>query len=260
MDKRTANGSMNRLIQSQRNTTDNEIGTVYSTTNYDKFKVIGGNRNLSLPHFNRLKKSMSDNYLFTCIIVNERFEVIDGQHRLKAIMELSLPVNYVVCKGYGLQEVHRLNANSKTWSSDDYLAGYCELGYPEYLKYREFKNKYNFGHGECFAMLTGNRHSPKQTVFAMGNFKVKQYSAACKTADWIMLTAPYYKNYKRRSYIYAMITLLQNPNFEITEFIQKLRVQPTALCDCTDVEQYLVLIEEIYNYRRREKVNLRYSN
>jgi hypothetical protein len=28
--------------------------------------------------------------------------------------------------------------------------------------------------------------------------------------------------------------------------------------DCTNTQQYVSLIEEIYNYRRREKVNLRY--
>ena len=54
------------------------------------------------------------------------------------------------------------------------------------------------------------------------------------------------------------MSLFKNPNFEFTEFLQKLKIQPTALQDCTNVTNYKVLIEEIYNYRRREKVNLRY--
>jgi hypothetical protein len=55
-----------------------------------------------------------------------------------------------------------------------------------------------------------------------------------------------------------MYNLLHNPNFEFTELIQKLKIQPTALQHCTDVAQYVALIEEIYNYKRRDKVNLRY--
>jgi hypothetical protein len=149
---------------------------VHTTKDYFLFKSIDGNRNKNLLHINRLKKSMQECYLFTVIIVNEKYEIIDGQHRFDVIEELKLPLNYIICKGYGLNEVHRLNTNSKTWNADDYLEGYCRLGYIDY----------------------------------------------------------------------------------ITELMIKLKSQPTALQDCNDVSSYIALIEEIYNYRRREKVNLRY--
>jgi hypothetical protein len=55
-----------------------------------------------------------------------------------------------------------------------------------------------------------------------------------------------------------MIQLMRKPQFEFTEFIAKLRLQPSALFDCQTTAQYVSLIEEIYNYRRRDKVNLRY--
>ena len=86
---------------------------VHTTEDYFMFKPIDGNRNKNLLHINRLKKSMAENYLFTVIIVNEKYEIIDGQHRFHVIEELKLPLNYIVCKGYALEEVHILNANSK---------------------------------------------------------------------------------------------------------------------------------------------------
>jgi len=55
-----------------------------------------------------------------------------------------------------------------------------------------------------------------------------------------------------------MLGLFKNKNFEFTELVQKLKTQPAAMVDCTNTQQYISLIEEIYNYRRREKVNLRY--
>jgi hypothetical protein len=55
-----------------------------------------------------------------------------------------------------------------------------------------------------------------------------------------------------------MMQLLQKPQFEFIEFLQKLKIQPLALQDCTDINQYILLIEEIYNYKRRDKVNLRF--
>ena len=118
---------------------------------------------------------MAETYLFTVIIVNEKYEIIDGQHRFDVIQELKLPLNYIVCKGYGLNEVHILNQNSKTWTSDDYLDGYCKLGYKDYLKYKEFKELYGIGHYECMWLLNGSQLSNPTQVFFTGDFKIKNY-------------------------------------------------------------------------------------
>jgi len=231
---------------------------VHTTNDYSIFKPIEGNRNKNLLHINRLKKSMSENYLFTVIIVNEKFQIIDGQHRFDVIKELKLPLNYIVCNGYGLNEVHILNQNSKTWNADDYLEGYCNLGYVDYLMYRNFKETYALGHNECQSILSGKMIKSKIDVFYSGDFKVSNYNESCKLVDKIFLLAPFYEGYKRRSFVFAMLQLFKNPNFEFTEFLQKLKLQPTALVDCVNQSQYVTLIEEIYNFRRREKINLRY--
>jgi hypothetical protein len=231
---------------------------VHTTKDYFLFKSIDGNRTKNLLHINRLKKSMSENYLFTVIIVNERYEIIDGQHRFDVIQELKLPLHYIVCKGYGLNEVHILNQNSKTWNADDYLTGYCNLGSTDYLKYREFKDTYQIGHNECMIILSGTHNKGQIDMFYNGNFKIKNYNEACKMIEKILLIEPYYDGVRRRSFIYAMLQLFKNENFEFTEFLQKLKTQPSALVDCTNTSQYVSLIEEIYNYRRRDKVNLRY--
>jgi hypothetical protein len=57
-----------------------------------------------------------------------------------------------------------------------------------------------------------------------------------------------------------MLALFDNKNFEFDQFVSKLKLQRTMLTDCVDTKQYLALIEEIYNYKRKEKVNLRYYN
>jgi len=244
------------MVQTKR--TNGLISQVHTTESYFLFKPIDGNRNKNLLHINRLKKSMQDNYLFTVITVNENYEIIDGQHRFDVIKELNLPLNYIICSGYGLREVHILNQISKTWNADDYLTGYCNLGYVDYIKYKEFKDQYDLGHNECMSVLSGRAIKTQVDNFYTGDFKIKDYNEACNIVDKIFLTAPYYEGFKRRSYIYAMMNLFRNTNFEFTEFIQKLKTQPKAMVDCTNQSQYVALIEEIYNYRRREKVNLRY--
>jgi hypothetical protein len=230
---------------------------VHTTKDYSLFKSIEGNRNKNLLHINRLKKSMSENYLFTVLIVNEHYKIIDGNHRFDVIQELGLPLNYIICEGYGLNEVHILNQNSKTWNADDYLTGYCNLGYEDYIKYAEFKERYKLGHNETMALLLNNT-TKSLDMFYKGEFKIKNLWYAEDLIEKIFLIKPYYSGIKRRSFIFTMMALSRNKNFIFSEFLQKLKIQPASLKDCTNVENYKALIEDIYNYHRREKVNLRY--
>ena len=233
---------------------------VHTTTDYFLFKPIDGNRNKNLLHLNRLKKSMANNYLFTVIIVNEKYEIIDGQHRFDCVKELNLPLHYIVCSGYGLNEVHILNQNSKTWNADDYLTGYINLEYKNYIEYNKFKKKYQFGHNECMAMLTGINTGGGQLfeLFKDGNFTITHLKEAYQNAEKIWMLKDIYQDFKRRTFVYAMLYLLDKPQFDFDEFLQKVKNQPSSLTKCNDTMQYVSLIEEIYNYRRREKVNLRY--
>ena len=44
---------------------------------------------------------MTEKLLMCPIIVNENYEIIDGQHRYSASKELGLPIRYIVGEGYG---------------------------------------------------------------------------------------------------------------------------------------------------------------
>lgn len=236
----------------------NNSNQVQITKDYSLFSSLEGNRNVNKLHVKRLKESMKKKYLFTVIIVNERMQIIDGQHRFCACKDLSLPIRYIIIDGYGLSEIQMLNANSKNWTSDDYMNGYCDLGYEDYLIYKRFKKKYNFGHSECQSLLSGTKNTRMQPVFNSGEFKIVNFKKACKYADSITLLSEFYTGYKRRSFVFAMINVLDKKDFSIFELIKKLKIQPTALVDCVNVSQYVLLIEDIYNYKRRNKLNLRY--
>ena len=155
----------------------NEI-QVHTTKDYSLFKTLNGNRDVNHLHLSRLKESMSKNHLTTIIMVNEKFEIIDGQHRFFISQELKLPINYIISKNYGLAEVQILNANMKNWQTIDYVNGYCDLGYKDYIIYRDFVNEYGF-QSQVAMLLLGNEYmsgSNKENPasrFKEGKFKVK---------------------------------------------------------------------------------------
>ena len=248
----------NNSSQVQKGQKGQEVNKVYITYDLSIFKTLDGNRDVIQSHLKRLSKSMKENRLFSPIIVNENMEVIDGQHRLMASKINNTPIEYIVVVGYGLKEVQVLNANSKNWNSDDYMNGYCDLGNNEYIKYREFKEKYGFGHSECQALLSNQANSNLQPIFNTGEFKIKNYKIAVDMAERITMVSEFYSGYKRRNFVFSLMNLFNNENFEFTQFIQKLKIQPTALVDCTTTSSYLLLIEDIYNYKSRNKISLRY--
>jgi hypothetical protein len=238
-----------------------ESNQIYTTTDYFLFKKLGGNRSLNPHHLNGLKKAIKANYLYTIIIINEFFEIIDGQHRFEIISQLGLPLNYAICPGYGLKEVHILNQNNKRYSHDDYMNGYADDGIESYVLYREFYKKYKLTHVTCHSLLIGVLGIGKwqKDKFNEGLFKVTHLNQAIETAEKIVQISKYFSGYKNKSFSSAICQIFRNENFNFEEFMHKLSLQPTALKKCGDKDQYIELIEQIYNYRRgSNKVNLRF--
>ena len=240
---------------------------VHTTTDYSMFKSIDGNRNLNLLHINRLKKSMQEQYLFTVIVVNENYEIIDGQHRFHAIKDLGLPLHYTIMQGYGLRHVQILNANSSNWTSQDYLEAYCNLGYEDYIRLNDFLNKHKLNITIGASVMLGSTAGTGGTragnsfeFFKHGTLKITdtQEKGAHKFMDMLYLFEPYFDGFKSRAFVFALMKLISNPEFSILELLQKVKIQPSALQSCVHVNQMVSLIEEIYNYKRRDKVNLRY--
>mgnify|MGYP003656433990 FL=1 len=253
-----------------------EVGKVYFTKDLNGFKIMDGNRIPNLNHIRRISGSMKENgVLMNPIIVNELYEVVDGQHRLAAARENSKGIYYIIAKDYSLKEVHSLNLNQKNWTSKDYMQGYAGIGVIPYIKLSKFyKINSDFGLQVCIAMCSnisggrsanlsqkyrvGKKPTNLKEVFEEGTWKGKDFELAQDYADKIRNIKKYYAGYNRSTFVGTMIGMINNKNFIYNQFIQKLKTQPTALVDCAKREQYKILIEDIYNYRSRNKVNLRF--
>ena len=238
----------------------NIVNQVQCTNDHSIFKIQIGNRPINTNHVARLVMSMQKSYLMSPLIVNENMEVIDGQHRLTAQKELKLPTYFIENKGYGLKETRILNQNSKNWTADDFMNGYVNMGNENYLQYKKFKKLYRFGHHECQKLIGGFVGDNIKTgeVFRTGQMKIthNQSLAGCRLADMIYMIKPYYAGFKRRNFVYALLILFKNPDYDHSVFISRLSKQTEALTDQARTDQYISLIEKIYNHRSRSKIRL----
>ena len=251
--------------------TSKEVNKVYRTNDLSTFKTLPGNRVPNLQHINRLNYSIKK-YGMKCnpILVNENLEVIDGQHRLEAAKSAGTFVYYIIVNGYNLTEVHTLNLNQKNWAKSDYMEGYANMGIEPYVKLRDFTLKNDdFSFTNCLALcsnITTSSHEflasqqskgTTQNVFEEGTWIGRDFNLAQDWANKIRMVGTYYDGYDRTVFIRAFIPLLSNDKFDFSEFMHKLRLQPSALVDCVKSDQYRTVIEDIYNWRSRNKVNLR---
>jgi hypothetical protein len=104
--------------------------TVCFTKDYSIFKFLKENRMINDRNKKKIMRSIVVNgNLLSIVIINEKGEIIDGQHRVKIKMELEmhLPIEqrtgiyYIVCKGYGIKQVQTYNDAQKRWDGLDFL-------------------------------------------------------------------------------------------------------------------------------------------
>ena len=72
---------------------------IHTTTDYDQFKYIAGNRDVVEAHVKSLSEQITIKDFQIPIIVNEKMEVCEGQHRLEAYKALSIPITYIIKEG-----------------------------------------------------------------------------------------------------------------------------------------------------------------
>jgi disulfide oxidoreductase YuzD len=243
------------------------IGTMYKTTNYDMFGYFDGNRDTNESHIKNLMESLADKQIPVPIVVDERFRVADGQNRLEACRRLGIPVYYIIVKNLTLKDVKRLNSNVKTWSWQQHMESFIDLGYEDYKTYKEFFNSYEINHTECMQLLLGHtskRYGNKKgqktmaTAFADGQFRVVQHDKAIRQANMITKVKPFFDDYTHHHFIRALIHLFDKKQdvYNHDLFLKKLEKRNSKLLHQGNRNDYLKNIEEIYNKGSRKKVRL----
>ena len=229
---------------------------VFITEDLDRFELMRGNRPPNPQHVEHLAKNIEKfGMLCNPILVNEDMQVIDGQHRLLAAKKIGVSIYYIIVKGYNLEQVKALNLKQKNWSQIDFLNSYADMGIESYIYLRQFMERHIYFDIRTALTLVGAEYI-KSNHFKQGNIKIGDTHTAEIYAEYLKTLKQYHR--LNRKFCIVMIQMFKKENFVFSEFLSKLKLQPTSLVECATGEQYRQLIEHIYNYRRRNKVNLRF--
>lgn len=262
------------------NTYDDIVSQVHKTNDYGKFRFISQNREPD--HVNALVLSFKDRLVPNAILCNEKLEIIDGQNRFLAAKQIGAPIYYYIINGLGIYDVASLNSYGKNWSMLDYIKMWASLGKEEYKKIIAFGAEFpdislqnvvtilaegsrNNIVGTILLDKTiqkrkekGDGTAIKHSSIKTGNFVIKDIDHARFVARCIMEYKPFAKPgtqiYKQSTFVAALVRLLRDKRFDNSEVVRKVGLYPSMFYRCTTAKQYIDMLEELWNYKRRQKV------
>lgn len=225
----------------------------------------------------RLALEIKEHGQLVPILVNERFEAIDGQHRLMACKSIGVPVRFIVQRGMRIGEIISINTNSRKWTEIDYINRFAEEGNVKYIELRNWiKECSDFTVAFAIAIARNNltnRYYQKDLngrLVATDNKKkgeyIGNYGSAVRNGKWdgfdveaarirlndiraIRKSMP--EGVWKDKMGDALIQIMRIPEFSVNVLIQQLRGSGgSQLRNPVNTEDAVKVIEDVYNYRR----------
>lgn len=233
------------------------------TKDYDIFNFREDNRSkIDLGHVDKLSRSIELRNLLELrpIIVNEKMEIIDGQHRLLAAKNLGVAVCYKIQEDISSNEIILMNI-SKQWRGADYMNFYCKNMYPEYLKLKDFMDKNNLSLHVALSFCNGNS-SYSNNKFKEGLFKFND-DISTEKIDVCWETIRYIKRMNGHSrytestrFWKSLLKLVNHTEFKECQWKKNYQMMIERFCCKASHYDYCKMLSDVYNYRSAQKIEL----
>jgi hypothetical protein len=242
---------------------------IHSTHDLSIFKTLNGNRDLNMSNVDRIAKSILDNgFLKVPIVVNENFEIIDGQHRVEAAKKVNSIIYYVKVKNYDLSTAILLNANASNWKTIDYVKSFCERGNSNYLKLMQlYESNKDFGLNTCAELTTDfiyrlvlNKDNSKSDVIKTGEFIYNDVNDAEYIFESMRKIHGNIPEAKSSLFCRTIKMCLKNPDFKLQDFVYKVNKHPHTYRKSNTISVIMANIEYIYNYDNKTKKRIYLSS
>lgn len=227
---------------------------ILQTSDYKIFKTIPGNRLVDKGHVKLLERHMLAHGNLTGnfpVTVNENMEVIDGQHRIKALKNLKWPVYYRIEEGLNIATIRHINSAQQNWTWKDYAGSFADLGNKEYAWLLLMSERFpTLGYSNLLHFC-GVRIRNSKALFQEGNFKCEDKITVLRQMEkYAEITE--LVGYSTKALAEAMLNIMKHPDYDHAEMVRKMEMRGKTLPTFSRVEDYLRAIEEIYNWKNRE--------
>lgn len=153
---------------------------------------VAGNRIVDEKHVAKLKADIQQKNLLHInpIKINTKGHIIDGQHRIRASLELGLKSVTCLVVAATIHDAQPLNQHSKNWTGMDFANYWAKQGNKEYQAYLDFVNVSGM-HPSVGLEILGTTGGRDTNNFKKGTFKVRSIDYAYRFCDKLELFKPF---------------------------------------------------------------------
>jgi hypothetical protein len=238
---------------------------IFFSKDYSLFRMINGNRQLNNNKIKRIRNDILkglDVLRYCPILVKENkntLEIIDGQHRYWVAKEMKSKVWYIVVEDFTLHDIAKINSNTEKWATKDYINCYIQQGNVHYQFLREFMEKTGFPLSVTLRLLATGKVGGDAGVdeknsdkFKRGQFEVLFEKEANRMVDAVRQFEEF-PGHNSRHFIIAIELILKAGKCDFVELVDKYKEGTVKLLKRESIKEYLANLEEIYNYRMRQR-------
>lgn len=231
------------------------IANVYEETDYSVFKRLPDNRDVTEGRVGKLIASIKERYILNPIIVNEKFEVIDGQGRFEARKTLGLPIHYILVRGATSEDCKRMNRYNSVWTLLDYAVSFSRSGVEQYTRLLNLVRETKAPISRVLRLSNKTAKRKNNELFFNGKLKFSESDAATvervlRIADEIdeALLSP---NKRNEAFFTAVKIACEIPGYNHEQMIKNCKACRASYAQASNLENQLKEFERIYNHRRK---------
>lgn len=245
---------------------DEVVRQIYKTFDYDKFADLRQNRRINAINFAKLQRSMEEEQLLIPICVNEKFEIIDGQHRAKVCKELGLPIYYYQETGYGVSQMKRANLVSANWTQEDFLNMYVSEEIQDYITFKQFAEHSGLSISDLIkvmARFSGKTAPQAKQEFVEGELVITD-ALYEKVTDFLLCLKSFvfFSAYRKQRFVSAFLELYSHPSYSHEQMQERIQSEQKQLLlkDFHSRDELLeILTNRIYSHGLKKKRTLFYD-
>jgi len=233
------------------------------TIRYSKFRKIRGNRALNKKYLSALAESIKDHNMLeqNPIMVNERMEVLDGQHRLNVAKLLDIPIYYLAVPTGSLREIQLLNTHQRRWTLYNFLDSWVERGKKDYIYIKGFCERTGVSLSIAIWLLSPelNRNETLDN-FRAGSFIASRKQFAKAIVDRVKEMEKYTKDnaYTDRDFLRALVKVYRS-GIRHEDLIEMLEKSKLKINRSANIRSYIREIEDVLNFRKQYPVRVRHK-
>lgn len=238
------------------------------TEDHSIFQHLVGNRTVARSRVEKIKQSIQKvGYIINPIIVNEKYQIIDGQGREQALAELGMPVDYIVVEGTGINECRSMNIYQSNWRLEDYIYSYAEQGDSSYIRLLHLLKKYKkegFDIRAIGSVLMKGMGEVHSKIIMEGGivFTEEDEKEAVECIDWMIPVMDVLRESECgsiKSYIQVLAWCYFNEDIDNDRLVEKVNKRRIPIIPAINSRQAATVIETIYDYSCSKKSFLSYA-